>query len=170
MQRSQIRPSRINKIFITHAHGDHSFGLPGMLCLMGMEKVGEGGREGGRAFLREKRWLETDTACFPHTHRSNMTMPPWRSTDRRAYACSYGTSLPPSLPSIPPSLTQAHTRLLSFPPSLPPSGPSSATRSLGSCPSTAFMRFAASLATTRSKAEGRKRGREGSSICTFPTK
>ncbi len=44
VQRSKVKFSKIKKIFISHAHGDHSFGLPGMLCLMGQSTQDERGK------------------------------------------------------------------------------------------------------------------------------
>lgn len=61
MQRTaSVRPSKITKIFLTHAHGDHTFGLPGLLCLMGQDYNRDGnvppieiyGPEGLRMWLR----------------------------------------------------------------------------------------------------------------------
>mmetsp|Transcript_2852 Transcript_2852/g.6135 ORF Transcript_2852/g.6135 Transcript_2852/m.6135 type:complete len:494 (-) Transcript_2852:63-1544(-) len=82
LQRSRIRISRVKKIFITHAHGDHSFGLPGVLCLIGQSVqtererlAGEGdvlepidiyGPEGTRDLVRAVVQLSYSKIVAPH--------------------------------------------------------------------------------------------------------
>eukprot|EP00903_Cladosiphon_okamuranus_P021823 g20067.t1 len=73
IQRSSLKPTRITKIFITHSHGDHSFGLPGLLCLMGTNydrndnrRVEIYGPTGLRAYLRAAIMYTSSKAVVPY--------------------------------------------------------------------------------------------------------
>ncbi|GAB5371784.1 hypothetical protein AAMO2058_001609600 [Amorphochlora amoebiformis] len=76
VQKSQhIRTSKITKIFITHLHGDHCFGLAGILCLMGAQTDDEKkknqlveifGPKGLRAYLRTALRLTYSRVVPPH--------------------------------------------------------------------------------------------------------
>lgn len=78
IQRGRVKPSKVKKIFITHLHGDHSFGLAGMLCLIGQATQEENrnkqpkevidiyGPEGTRAYVRSVVQLSYSRIVAPH--------------------------------------------------------------------------------------------------------
>lgn len=69
-------PGRITKIFISHLHGDHLFGLPGLLCTVSLNmnpdpqqnlsRVDIYGPRGLRRFLRVTLGLTGSQLLFPY--------------------------------------------------------------------------------------------------------
>ncbi|CAN9513135.1 unnamed protein product [Ophioblennius macclurei] len=76
LMRSQIRAGRITKVFISHLHGDHVFGLPGLLCTMSLNTnpdvqqtlncVDIYGPRGLRHFVRTTLGLTGSQLLFPY--------------------------------------------------------------------------------------------------------
>jgi ribonuclease Z len=58
----QVRPSQINRIFITHLHGDHFYGLPGLLA---SRALAQGGDEKVTIYAPSglESWLKTTLAA-----------------------------------------------------------------------------------------------------------
>ena len=67
--RAGLRPSRIERILLTHLHGDHCFGLPGMLACMSMHErqapVRIAGPRGIGAWIDATLQLTDTTLSFP---------------------------------------------------------------------------------------------------------
>lgn len=76
LMRSQLRAGRITKVFISHLHGDHLFGLPGLLCTVSLNTnpdpqqnlpcVDIYGPQGLRHFLRVTLGLTGSQLLFPY--------------------------------------------------------------------------------------------------------
>ncbi|GKY90653.1 hypothetical protein MPSEU_000038700 [Mayamaea pseudoterrestris] len=113
---SCIRPSKITKIFLTHAHGDHSFGLPGLLCLMGQDRDRDSngppieiyGPEGLRMWLRVAIRYSVSRIVPPYRVHEVMNVPmapEWEYShrSRRFYRRAW-TGKEASMPWVPKGL------------------------------------------------------------------
>ncbi|KAJ1452920.1 beta-lactamase-like protein [Pelagophyceae sp. CCMP2097] len=69
---SNVHPGSVSKIFVTHTHGDHSFGLPGLLCLIGSnrdkgsEPIDIYGPDGLRLLIRSMLRLTFSRVAAPY--------------------------------------------------------------------------------------------------------
>ncbi|XP_061756926.1 zinc phosphodiesterase ELAC protein 1 [Nerophis ophidion] len=76
LMKSQLRAGRISKVFISHLHGDHLFGLPGLLCTISLNLPSDPqhspkcvdiyGPRGLRHFLRVALGLTGSQLIFPY--------------------------------------------------------------------------------------------------------
>ena len=81
--RTPYHPGKLNKIFITHLHGDHLFGLPGLLCSRSMQgnslPLTLYGPKGLKEFVETALRLSGSWTDYPLHHRSR----PWSGVRRR---------------------------------------------------------------------------------------
>lgn len=80
---SLVNTGSISRIFITHLHGDHCFGLPGLMCKMGTDEANRVvevvGPRGLRSLLRN-----TFKATYTGLHYQYIVHELWPATDEQA--------------------------------------------------------------------------------------
>lgn len=103
MRRMRIKFSRLNHIFISHLHGDHCFGLPGLLSTLGM--LGRNGELVIHGPKEIEAYLQPVLALFckelPYTVRINPVSPGkseliWEDRSLKVYSIPLKHRLPTS--------------------------------------------------------------------------
>ena len=89
-----VKPGKVEAIFVTHLHGDHTFGLPGLLCLCGQDRDASDqpieifGPEGLRAYVRASLQLTQSRVAAPHVIHELVGVPSRPPPGFRAHAAS----------------------------------------------------------------------------------
>ena len=90
-----VKPGKVEAIFVTHLHGDHTFGLPGLLCLCGQDRDASDqpieifGPEGLRAYVRASLQLTQSRVAAPHVIHELVGVPNRPPPGFRARAASF---------------------------------------------------------------------------------